>query len=113
MAEKDKYADELLSEDELDQVAGGNWKEFTELREILPTVSYQKNTRPFPRQVTRNMNITEATEWLKSNLNIDTDISIGDSFNPFSSGTPNIYKRDGQELTHDQVIAEVKSFLGK
>jgi len=39
MAVKDKFADEMLTDDELDQVAGGTNSEFKELQRVLPKIT--------------------------------------------------------------------------
>jgi len=39
MAKEDKFADEIMSDDELDQVAGGTKSEFRELQRVLPKIT--------------------------------------------------------------------------
>ncbi|MBQ6142928.1 MAG: hypothetical protein IJI84_00285, partial [Clostridia bacterium] len=89
--------DELLSDEELDGVAGGTRDEYLTLTNILP----MGNT-PIGR-----MTAKEAEEWLKRNLNIDATI-----YNK-SDSTPNVYKRNGETLDHWDVYKECNKFLHK
>ncbi len=97
MAEKDKYAGEMLSDEELDNVAGGTLHEYAYLTDILPA-TYSLTGRMTPE---------EAEKWLKDNLNIDAIINNKDQ------NTPNVYKRDGKTLDHWDVVRECYAFLGK
>ena len=111
MAEKDKYADEKLSDEELDQVAGGTVGEYDELRDLFGTVkrhvsSGGRNAHTFEGR----LNDEEIKSWLRSNLNIDAQINYKRWF-PWQDGDPNVYTRNGQSLTHEQVVAEVKDKL--
>ena len=90
MAE-DKYAGEALSEEELDGVAGGKlW----EISEICIAAG-------------KRMYIHEIPGYLKENFNIDAKID-GDTYTLYE-GQANIYKRNGETLTHQQVIDIIKS----
>lgn len=118
MAVQDKYADEILSDDELDVVVGGTNGEYKALRNLLPTITFTQidiyNNKMFKVEKTRYMDTNEVSDWLKANLNIDAKIDTGGWWNPFNSaGEANTYSRNGNSLTHEQVIGEVKSFLGK
>ena len=113
MAEKDKYADEKLSDEELDQVAGGTVGEYDELRDLFGTVkrhvsSGGRNAHTFEGR----LNDEEIKSWLRSNLNIDAQINYKRWF-PWQDGDPNVYTRNGQSLTHEQVVKEIKGKLGK
>ena len=110
-----KINDELekLSDEELDLVAGGTNGEYKELRDLLPQI---KRIGKYPALGGFHdcMKPNEVSDWLKENLNIDAQIDNGPWYNPFdSAGNPNFYSRNWQSLTHAQVIAEVKNFLGK
>ena len=112
-----KINDELekLSDEELDNVAGGTNGEYKELRKLLPTTLKSRKMRYHGTVSTNHMmNPDEVSGWLKENLNIDAQIDNGPWYNPFdSAGNPNVYSRNGQSLTHAQVMAEVKNFVGK
>lgn len=108
---------EKMSDDELEQVAGGTNGEYKALRKLLPMVHYIKNLSFFDQAVEhkkkRYMTTDEVEGWLKTNLNIDAEIDDGFFLNPFdSAGDPNKYSRNGQMLTHGQVMDEIKRFLG-
>jgi len=113
MAEKDKFADEKLSDEELDQVAGGTVGEYDELRDLFGTVkrhvsSGGRNAHTFEGRLTDE----EIKSWLKEHLNIDAQINYKRWF-PWQDGDPNVYTRNGQSLTHEQVVKEIKGKLGK
>ena len=112
MVEKDKFADEKLSDEELDQVAGGTVGEYDELRDLFGTVkrhvsSGGRNAHTFEGR----LNDEEIKSWLRSNLNIDAQINYKRWF-PWQDGDPNVYTRNGQSLTHEQVVKEIKAKLG-
>jgi len=109
---------EIMSMNELDSVSGGNNGEYKEIRELLPMITVE-NYPDIDGAVRIEddkyyMNPEEVTGWLKKNLNIDAKIDTGAFFNPLSSaGKRNVYTRNGQQLTHSKVIAEIHNFLGK
>ncbi|MBQ3444793.1 MAG: hypothetical protein IJG33_16295 [Selenomonadaceae bacterium] len=112
MAVQDKFADEKLSDEELDQVAGGTVGEYDELRDLFGTVkrhvsSGGRNAHTFEGR----LNDEEIKSWLRSNLNIDAQINYKRWF-PWQDGDPNVYTRNGQSLTHEQVVKEIKAKLG-
>ena len=116
-----KINDELekMSDEELDQVAGGTNGEYKELRRLLPGISqtslrYREELETYEETWVRYMKPHEVAGWLKQNLNIDAIVDDGAWYNPLdSAGNSNVYRRNGQSLTHAQVIAEVRNFLGK
>lgn len=107
------FINEIILDSDLDKVAGGTNGEYRELREILPTVMrifYSDYGDKHPNYMTTD----EVSEWLKINLKIDAKIDAGAWYNPFdSAGSENTYSRNGQTLTHGQVVAECKQFLRK
>lgn len=63
-----------MSDDELDQVAGGTNGEYKTLRDILPNITYIRNdifnNRIVKVEKTRSMDTNEFSDWLKENLNM-------------------------------------------
>ena len=102
---------EKLTDDELDQIAGGTVSEYKELQDLF---GYEKKSLYGPRFVGKKYSVGKSDKWiaswLKDNLNIDAEINTS-SWLPWSNGDPNVYKRNGESLTHAQVIAEVKEKL--
>lgn len=108
-----KINDELeaMSDEELDNVAGGTYKEYHELDELLP---YSDDNFTFGNTIVKSPEYIH--DWLKSNLNIDAEINIGFSMDDYGNiydNIANVYTRNGQNLTHEEVIKECKAFLGK
>ena len=114
MAKEDKIADEVLSEEELDQVAGGTVGEYDELRDLFGTVKRRVGSAGrhgrHAHTIEDRLNDEEIKSWLRSNLNIDAQINYKRWF-PWQDGDPNTYSRNGVSLTHEQVVAEVKDKL--
>ncbi|MBR0288084.1 MAG: hypothetical protein IJQ82_03810 [Selenomonadaceae bacterium] len=118
MTEEKKIADEMLTNYELDEVSGGTNGEYKEIRKLLPMVEYfgrNKNSgKPEPAKHYRYLKPHEVELYLKNELGIDAKIDVGAWYNPLdSAGEYNTYSRNGKSLTHSEVIAEVKNYLGK
>lgn len=115
MAEKDKFADEKLSDEELDQVAGGTYAEAEELQALFGyTVGVsktgKKRIRTSSEIISYNKSFSDVESWLKEHLNIDANLHYT-HFWPWTKADPNTYSRNGVSLTHEQVVAEVKDKL--
>ena len=111
MAE-DKFSNELMSDDELDQVAGGTKSEFKELQKVLPKITDRiwNDVNRCYEDAERPLNRDEVVRYLQDRYLIIADIQTSGSWwNPFSGGANNTYKRNGESLTHAQVVAEIKS----
>ena len=117
IAEEKKFADEMLTDEQLNGVAGGTYGEYKELRELLPMVEYYSRILPGTHKKFKNSRYLTPNEvelWLKNELGIDANIDVGSKWNLFdSAGEKNTYSRNGSSLTHSEVIAEVKNYLGK
>lgn len=98
MTEKDKYADEMLTDEELDGVAGGSWTESNILGNILPRIN--------KRYDRRLMNATEMQRWLKDNLNIDAKIYDGGC-----DERSNVYTLNGETISHNEVCQMCRDYL--
>ena len=102
---------EKLSDDELDKVSGGTVGEYDELRDLFGTVKRRVvGRRRSVHTFEGRLDDEEIKSWLRSNLNIDAQINYKRWF-PWQDGDPNVYTRNGQSLTHEQVVAEVKDKL--
>ncbi|MBQ4403090.1 MAG: hypothetical protein II857_01640 [Selenomonadaceae bacterium] len=104
MADKDKIADEMLTDDELDQVAGGTGEETNELRSLFGFKINPLTEREYFR---RNEDYVQF--WLKNRLNIDATLNYKGGW--FTSAGPNSYSRNGESLTHAQVLEEAKKYI--
>ena len=116
MAEKDRFADEILSDEELDNVAGGTYAEAEELQALF---GYRVSNNSRKSQIrigssseiiSYNKSFSEVKSWLKEHLNIDANLHYT-HFWPWTKADPNTYSRNGVSLTHEQVVAEVKDKL--
>lgn len=111
MATEEKILkDEVLSDDELEQVAGGTDAEYKELTNILPKISYWYN--PFlgkARWMERAMEPEEMKDYLKKTYNIDSHINIYTGFRR-GGGAPNEYSRNGVSMSHAEVVEFIKTF---
>jgi len=127
MAEKDKFADEMLTDDELDQVSGGSNSEYEELQQLFGVVGTTKvdykafvdgtydSVTKISRTKTVNCyrSVKWITNWLKNELNIDATINTYyRGWIPFYGGADNVYSRNGSSLMHAQVVGEIKAKLG-
>ena len=115
MAVEDKYADEMLRDEELDQVAGGTYAEAEELQALFGyTVGVskagKKRIRTSSEIISYNKSFSDVESWLKEHLNIDANLHYT-HFWPWTKADPNTYSRNGVSLTHEQVVAEVKDKL--
>ena len=99
----EKFKDEVLSDKELDNVAGGTNGEFKELSSILPNIFEKvQGYRARVNVISRSRKPDEVVSWLKENLNIDAKIDVGEWWNPLdSAGSSNSYSRDVKSITHN------------
>ncbi len=94
MAEKKKIAGEIMSDEELDGVAGGTVRESWEIFQII---NQKTNVR---------MGLYDLPDYLKKNYGIDAKI---DGYPDFDEGNPNVYSLNGKQITHQQVLDIIKS----
>ena len=104
---KDDFADEILSDEQLDNVTGGTSFEYHILSKLLT---------PEPNDglvISHKMTEDEVKNWLKTNLNIDATINAKVVFHNYGpSEDPNVYTQNGQTITHADVVKQCKAFLG-
>lgn len=99
------FKDELISEEELDDVAGGTSSEMRDLIYAIGKVylehdSYHSYYTYVPME--------ELAPYLKKKYGIDATINLGE-YDPsdhgfVTEGKPNTYSRNGQPLTQQQVL---------
>ncbi|MBR4903611.1 MAG: hypothetical protein IKZ53_02995 [Selenomonadaceae bacterium] len=94
MADEKKIADEMMSDDELDNVAGGTVRESWEIFQLLK------------QKTNVSMGLYDLPDYLKKNYGIDAEI---DGYPDFDEGRPNVYSLNGEPLTHRQVLNIIKA----
>ena len=94
---------EQLSDEELDAVAGGTLNELRDLQKLF----YHYTDVQRKKTVTVYKSADWIKKWLKSSLNIDAEINHKGGW--FTSPGANSYSRNGESLTHEQVVAEIKA----
>ena len=93
---------ERLSNEELEQVAGGTRAEYEELRDIFGDhIRKARSNKIDPYKFYESPEWIQ--DWLKFNLNIDAQINQ-------TNADPNVYKRYGETLTHEQVVAKIQEY---
>ena len=104
-----KINDELekLNDEELDAVAGGTLNELRDLQKLFYHYTDLKNGK----MATVYKSADWIKNWLKSRLNIDAEINYNGGW--FTSPGANSYSRNGESLTHEQVVAEIKAKRGR
>ena len=112
-----KINDELekLSDEELNQVAGGTYDEWLELAKFFPSGGGgagvgSGGSLGFSGSYKTYKDEDWIKDWLKRNLNIEAEID-GTRF-LFYRGSRNTYTRNGESLTHEQVVKEVRAIRG-
>lgn len=106
----EKFENEILSDEQLDAVAGGNFKEISQL---LSTISVNKNLQHEFKEICSSLtygdldmkNMQGALTILLDGMGIEAKISS-------NYATENTYKdkNTGKLFSHDEVIAKIKSY---
>lgn len=113
MADKNFLDNEILTDEQLDEVAGGTVSEVYDLRAAIGKVrlvnGYHNNQ---PAQFYTYLMEEDVAPYLKKTYGIDATLNFG-QYDPAShdyvtEGNPNTYSRDGQPLTHQQVLDIIK-----
>ena len=106
---KEKFADELLSEEELDQVAGGT---ITEFNQIITTMSLNtaliKKLKVALEEIpSKNMtleNMAKPVTKILSEIGIDAHINLNSDANSYKD------KKTGKSLSHNIILKRIKAF---
>lgn len=103
--------EEVLSDEDLEKISGGSVSETDQIRNAIGQV-YEvdgfKDNFSHPVKFKTYLPTNEVCGYLKKHYNIDATLNFGD-FDPAShdfvtDGDPNKYSRNGQTLTHAQVL---------
>ena len=111
MAEKDKYADEVMSDDELDGVAGGNCYETADDTRFLNSLNGSTDRYGAPRIYFLTGEATRESiqgAWAK----VGIYAKIKKHYIP-SNGTSNEYYLNGQQITQEQARQHAMNVVGK
>ena len=112
MIDKDKIADELLSDDELEQVAGGNCYESADDSRFLNSLNGSTDrygaTRLFFSMGWTGIDAEIRDAWAK--VGVEAEIDSGNILNP--GGYKNIYKINGKQVTQEQARQHAMNVTG-
>lgn len=97
---ENKFADEMLTDDELDKVVGGNDKETSQIINLIGSVVQCTNRYG---KYTRHLYDQEVAGYLKNHYNIEAYIHTG----PLALN--NYYELNGESITQDEVLDIIKS----
>ena len=111
MTDEKKIAGEMLTDEQLNGVSGGTSDETKAIIDAIGNVTREReiicrNTHGMEigrvfRQENDKLSYEEVEGYLKKNYGIDADISTGFLF---YGGRSNKYSKNGQNLTHQQVL---------
>ncbi|MBQ6005093.1 MAG: hypothetical protein IJL14_02465 [Selenomonadaceae bacterium] len=108
MAEEKKFADEKLTDEQLNGVAGGTYGEYKELRDLIFSYEILRNSDA------KKLSRSGLEKWLKDNINVTADISTGFILN-FSddAGKTNTYRDNDRKkyISHGAVKEKVLEYL--
>ena len=110
MADKDKYADEIMSDDELDNVAGGSLKQTEEILNLFDNYTRKGNNLG----VSNILDFT-ARAGIAPMLNTTREVTL---LHPVTRERiecheqPNFYTKDGRRISHEQAVEHLKNFYG-
>ena len=91
---------EMLTDEQLDNVNGGNTEEFLEISHLMGI--YFGYKRESFRSHKEDQRIVR--EWLKDNLGIDAELHSQILIPRSDANEPNKYYRMGKEISHDTVM---------
>ncbi len=103
---KNVMANEMMTWEQLDRVAGGTNRECKELKKAIPNVQGFFGTRERTEK--------EVCEWLETNLGIKATLHDGFFLDPTDdAGDSNLYKlkSTGKYISHEETMAMIKDFL--
>ena len=114
MKDKKIFEEEMLSDEDLDNVAGGTYDECYEIvMAVGKVVEHNGLTGKFMWYLDGN---PETADYLKKTYNIDAELSgylapgAGGGYS--IDGVANIYKINGKQISHQQVLDIIKASKG-
>ncbi len=108
MADKDKFADEMLTDDELDQVAGGNAKQCEADSRFLNSLNGSCDRYGEYRIAFSAGTLSSEIEKGWATVGIKADVSFGLG----GFGYTNKYSLNGQEITQEQARQHAMNVTG-
>ena len=111
-----KQFDKVASMDELEQVAGGNYKEYVQVSDAIAKRISQINKSAYDNKTAR-LSREETASWLSANLRIGVDFGINLGFRPLDglvNDSARYYSLDGvktgTKYTHAEVLKMIASW---
>ena len=110
MAVEEKFADEVMSEAELDGVAGGSLKQTEQIMNLFEDYKSKGNSLGIS-----NVLDFAVRAGIAPMLNTTRDVVL---FNPMTRESiecheePNRYFKDGGSISHEQAVEHLKDFYG-
>ena len=101
------FKDEILSDDELDNVAGGTMAESEEISKIIGYVRFPNGAYTY---LPAGGGIMD--EYLKDHFGIDAKTDGGDRWTR-RQGSPNSYSYNGQQISHGEAVKIILNKLGR
>lgn len=115
MAEEKILKDEIMSEEQLDQVAGGTVGEFEDILVAFAKQGVFKKTNAASAHIpVINQGIAEGVEALLGEIGIKADIDLGYGGTGVGSGK-NTYTdaNSGHPISHAEVLKRIESAVGR
>ena len=108
MADKDKFADEVMSDEELDQVAGGDSKQTSNDSRFLNSLNGSCDRYGEARIAFSAGTLSEEIEkaWATVGIKADVSFAMGDF------GRNNRYYLNGQQITQEQARQHAMNVTG-
>ena len=106
--------DKVASMEELEQVSGGNYKEYVQVSDAIAKCISQINNSTYDDK-TERLTQDETAKWLKDNLKIGVDFGISLGFRPLDgvlNKSARYYSLDGVKTGMKYTHAEVLKMIG-
>ena len=110
--------DKVASMEELDQVSGGNYKEYVQISDAIAKRISQITNFAYDSK-TERLTQEETAKWLKENLKVGVDFGISLSFRPLDgllNDSAKYYSLDGvktgTKYSHAEVLKMIESWKG-
>ena len=109
MTEEKKIANEMMSDDELEQVAGGSIQEIREIKDLFNTAVKSGETFKNFYEFLENAGIT-GYDMSYTEDTIVVSVCTGNVWK--REAKPNKYSLNGVSITHEQAVDHLKDFYG-